>query len=75
MHVEEKARVTACEVRQVSFRHGADVASDVFGQVLVVVFLTRDSVLDARRNVGCLCYAPCSEAHGGGPAPIVRHIS
>lgn len=31
MHVEEEARVTACEVRQVSFRHGAYVALDVFG--------------------------------------------
>lgn len=40
MYVEEEARVTACEVGQVTFRHGAYVASDVFRQVLVVMFLT-----------------------------------
>lgn len=43
MYVEEEARVTACEVRQVSFRHGSYVASNVFWQVLVVVFLPQRS--------------------------------
>ena len=53
MYVEEEARVTACKVRQVSFRHGSDVASDVFGQVLVVVFLTRRAcqTQDEKTNV------------------------
>lgn len=39
MHVEEQARVTACKVREVSFWHGADVAPDIFGQVLIMMFL------------------------------------
>jgi len=37
--VEEQARVTACKVREVSFWHGADVAPDIFRQVLIMVFL------------------------------------
>ena len=93
MHVEEQARVTACKVREVSFWHGADVAPDIFGQVLIMMFLMskektqtgvsatglvvrkRDNNKNGVGSWAGATYAPCSEARGGGPAPIARRTS
>ena len=57
MYVEEEARVTACKVRQVSFWHGADVASDVFRQVLVVMFLRRKQTACQTQDSPCRQYS------------------
>jgi hypothetical protein len=40
VHVEEKAREAAREVREEAVRHAPDVPLHVFGQVLIVVFLS-----------------------------------
>lgn len=81
MHVEEQVGITACKVSEISFWHGADVALDILGQVLIMMFLYKKK--EHRRRVRHKeemieeqpTHAPCSEARGEGPEPISHRIS
>lgn len=85
MHVEEQVGVTACKVGEISFWHGADVALDILGQVLIMMFLYKkkehrgrvrhkEEMIEEQLGWGPT-YAPCSEARGGGLVQISHHIS